>query len=304
MEKIGKDFFVVSSHGWSASNWLAHVLNTHPQIVCTHSALNELPNEGEIHESQGLIKNITRFHRGYELRVSHNLDQRYDAIEGHGEGPFYGSVHTIRLRDVPKQIETLGKFKRNYKAVNLVRHPLALVVSGFGQFRDLFEIDINELAWTSNKLVKTDLAFVYELVEKYDFLPGKTENLAFLCACRVLESLKMDVEAEKFFRENNEQGGYQFLGHVKMEDLTQDPSAMKELFETLALPTPEADYLDSIYAIGNLNQHDKKAPKSKLTQKWEDLLDWQKDCFIHFMEKYQLFDFYKNLGYTFDFMGR
>jgi len=134
----------VTSHGWSASNWTAHALNINKSVICTHSARNIPALSVDLQSNANLKINISELQKGYKLRQSRSLDAIYDEIESYGEAYAYGSVHVLRARDLPIIFKNNGSPYRIFKVANLIRNPVDLVWSGYGQFRDLFRYDINE----------------------------------------------------------------------------------------------------------------------------------------------------------------
>lgn len=66
---------------------------------------------------------------------------KHDFIESNGDADFYGSVHFYRLRDLPAQYEKFENSERNFNVINLIRNPIDLVWSGYGQFKELFKTD-------------------------------------------------------------------------------------------------------------------------------------------------------------------
>ena len=290
--------FIVTCHGWSASNWLAYVLNQHPKLIASHSAANLIDEK----LSNDIKDKLKDFHDGYLNRQNRPIDESYDFIESHGDGEYYGSVHLYRLRDLPVQYEKFGNTKRTFQVVNLIRNPIDLVWSGYGQFKDLFKTDINELYWTVGKVLE-DKDFIYHLNEKYDLLVGDYENLAFIGAARVLGSLRLDLDAMEKIKEIP---FVHYLGEVKMEDATSRPEVLKELILKITEGEVEVDeaYLDAIYSIGKINKHKQDNKKMSAEERFESLADWQKETLMYYLEKYKIIDAYQAFGYDLSFLPR
>lgn len=296
--------FIVTSHGWSASNWLAYSLNLHDHILCSHSALNALPTEKEMHEESKLKKNIRKFHKGYSTRVEASLTDNYNEILNHGRAKAYGSVHLYRMRDLPLQFDSYNGELGRFVVMNLVRNPIDLVWSGYGQFQQLFRFDLNELHWTLGKLLKTDKEFVFDIGEKYGIEIGLYENLAFFCACRVLESLEIDLKAL------NDQKldaceYFDFQGFIQKEKMTTDPDYFKNVLNRIGLDDDEItdEYLTAVFSSGKINKH--KVDKLEMTPKkrYEGLSDWQKEVFNHFFNKYEMIrTYYSEMNYDLSFV--
>ena len=292
---------MVTSHGWSASNWLAYALNLHPQIICTHSARNIQASEKEMNSDPNLRKNLRDLHNGYLLRQNRTLNESYDFIESLGQASLYGSVHVYRLRDLPVLYEKFGKFERRFQVLNLVRHPVALVWSGYGQFKELFRYDLNELHWTSGKVLKTAGEFIQRLALKYDLYVGDLENLAFIGAAAVLGSLRLDLDATA---KTKKIPGIDFHGTVKMEEVTQKPEVLRRTIALLsgrALEITE-NYLEAVYKAGIVNEHKEEQNKRDAAARYLKFNEWQKEVFRYFMQKYKIREDYEKLGYDFSFL--
>ncbi len=293
--------FIITSHGWSASNWLAYALNQHPDILCTHSARNIPASQKNMNSDHSLRHNLTRLQQGYVQRLTQAVDEKYTHIKSLGRARVYGSVHVLRLRDLPYLYKKFGSAHSQYVVMNLVRHPVALVWSGYGQFKSLFRYDLNELNWTLGKVLKDAHDFVNQLALNYDFFPGDLENLAFLGACAVLGSLKKDLDAEQVITSFPP---YHYKGIVKMEDVTVFPSELKRVVQTVTSGALQADddYLQTVYNLGVINEHKIDPNKRNAGQRYAQFKTWQKEAFRYFFKKYNLRESYERYGYDFSFL--
>ncbi len=293
--------FIITSHGWSASNWLAFALNSHEDIVCTHSARNILANRQDMNSDRSLRENLLQLHQGYVSRQLESLEEKYAKIESLGRGSVYGSVHVLRLRDLPYLWERFGAPNQGYEVMNLVRHPVSLVWSGYGQFRTLFRYDINELHWTLGKVLREDKEYVLETALKYDFYPGDLENLAFIGASVVLGSLRMDLDAEE---EVPALQGVNYKKVVRMERVTTDPGELDRVVREISDSQCRASrsYLENVYKAGIVNEHKKDRNKTDAARRYMMFSPWQKEVFNHFFEKYNLRRAYEAYGYDFSFL--
>ena len=297
-----KKYFIVTSHGWSASNWVAHALNLHKDIVCSHSARNALANDKDLQSNENLKVHLNSLHTGYVARQEKNIDGSYDEIERMDEGKYFGSVHLYRLRDLPVVYAKYGNFKREFSLMNLVRHPVNLVWSGYGQFKDLFRYDINELHWTLGKVLNESREFVFSIGNKYELNLGDFENLAFIGAACVLGSLRKDLDAVEKVKVIPQ---IHFNGYLQMEQVTTDPEAYKKFVATL-LPgiTPDQNYMDAVFSTGAINKHKHDSKKITFAERYASWADWQKEVFMFYFNKYDLRKEYENYGYDFSFLPR
>lgn len=291
--------FIVTCHGWSASNWTAHALNLNPDTTCTHSARNEVASDKELQSNKNLKQHINQLQKGYVSRQNRSLDELYNEIHTKGYTSHYGSVHVLRLRDLPIIHEKFNAPSRNFNLVNVVRNPINLVWSGYGQFRDLFLYDINELHWTSGKVVRQALEFANEMARKYDLNLGEIDTLSFFGACAVLESLRMDLDAKEKI---SDYSYLHFQGVVQMENITSKRDAFAGMATNLGLEVTH-EYLNNVFSTGVVNPHKKDKKKLTPQERYNEFLPWQKEVFNHFFAMHNLRDSYSGFGYELDFVG-
>ena len=291
--------FIVTCHGWSASNWLAHALHCHPRISCAHSAAAILAEDPAIFDGVGLKTQLPRVRAGYLQRQSRAIDALYADLAHQHPAAHIGTVHTYRLRDLPVQADRFPPRDGPYRVVNLLRHPLDLVVSGYGQFRDLFAIDLNEFSWTLAKIVDQGLEIVETICDAHDLRPGSYDVLCFFGACVVLGSLRLDLDALDQISDED----WHYLGAVRMEEITTDPAALARLIAQLTDQPGLADqaYLDQVFRKGRINVHNAHAARGT-QQRWHDLAPWQQQGFAAFLDHFALRAPYTELGYDFSFL--
>lgn len=286
--------FIVTCHGWSASNWTAHALSLGKDVLCTHSARNELANDIDLHKDSNLRENIHKFHKGYKKRTELSLDNLYEEIENKGKAMHYGSVHVLRMRDLPIIHEKYGDSIRKFKVANIVRHPVSLVWSGFGQLKDLFKYDINELHWTTGKIVNQGLDFVNKIGKKYQVDVGDYEHLAFIGACAIMSSLKADIDA---YAPVMEMPNLEFVGTFQMEKLTSDSQYFGNFIENLNMEDVlSEEYVNLVMNTGNINKHKKDNKLMSASDRFNTFTPMQKEVFRYFfrhsdLSKYQSFGY-------------
>lgn len=295
--------FLVTCHGWSASNWLAHALHQHPGIACTHSARNVIADDPHEYSGDRLRQKIREFHRRYGTRQSLPLDTLYDEIHRLGDGAsLYGSVHLLRLRDLPTQVARHGAPLRQITTAQLVRHPIDLVWSGRGQLDQLFRFDLNELYWTLHKIMASAKEFVLDLAHEHDILIGEPQNLAWVGACAVLGSLRLDLDAQAAVEA---MPWVDWVGEVKMEEVTRDRQVLAGLVDRLSggrLAAP-AHWLDQVFAVGEVNRHRIAGARLSPADRYASLAPWQREVLHHYLDLYEIVPAYTAKGYDFSFLG-
>ena len=289
-----KNNFIIASHGWSASNWLAYALSSHPDIVATHSAAN-LYNEQLTNDIKG---KLTEFYQGYLDRQNMPIEQAYKKISSIRDARAYGSVHLYRLRDLPVLNDKYGPENQIYKTFNLVRHPVSLVMSGYGQFKELFKTDINELHWTLSKVIK-DKETINAICERHNVLPGELDNLAFIGASCILGSLKLDLQA---YGELEKIRHIEFIDTIKMEDITTNPESMITLLNNIDLNlTITEQFLKGVYLLDQINTHNKSNNKSP-KEIFAELEPWQREILCFYLNKHNIKPAYESFGYDLCFI--
>lgn len=301
MPRSNRQNFIVTCHGWSASNWLAYSLNRHPDITCGHSSAAIPAEDPSIFDKDGLKAHIPQLRKGYVQRQTRPMAEIYAELHAHKTAPYAGTVHTYRLRDLPVQQEAFPDPGQRFRTVNLVRHPLDLVISGYGQFQDLFKIDLNEFSWTLNKVVHLGLDIIDPLCDRHGIAPGEYDTLCFFGACVVMNSLALDLDALQQIRKTSD-SPWDLRGIVRMEDVTRDPDTLAELIERLTgqAGLASADYLDNVYRQGRINVHNHSASDTT-EHRWHELADWQKQAFATFLRRFDLQPAYEEYGYDFSF---
>lgn len=284
--------FILTCHGWSASKWVAYALNLHPDIACGHSSAALLADD-TCHQDDNLGPLIPGLRAGYTRRQSVPLADIYAGLSAQKPARFTGTVHTYRLRDLPIQAARFPPAP-GIRVMNLVRHPLDLVISGAGQFRALFQTDLNELAWTVSKLVDQGLDLVEAICDRHGRAPGERDELCFFSACIVLGSLRLDIDAEAKVRD----GPWAYLGPVCMEDVTTNPVAFAKLVKALTGTRADTSYLSAVFAQTRINRH------ARMRAGWETLAPWQREAFAAFFDRFDLRAAYEAMGYEFRFLDR
>ncbi len=287
---------IITCHGWSASNWLSYALSQHQDIIATHSAAN-LYGEKLTNNIKGKVQ---EFHQGYINRQNQPIAECYSKIESYGNAKIYGSVHLYRLRDIPVLNKKFGEETDTYTTFNLIRDPIKLILSGYGQFKELFRTDINELHWTLSKIM-ADKSEIDNILNKYEIFPGDFVNLAFIGAACVLGSLKQDLNA---LEEVKNIPYINFCGNIKMEDVTQNPDILKQLIK---LANPQVDvsdtYIEKVYSLGPINKHSKNNQQQSSQELFNSLSQWQQEITRFYINKYDIANSYQLLGYDLSFLN-
>jgi len=140
-----KVYFIITCHGWSASNWTATALSQHLDILCCHSAMNVPADSKKLKETESEFRaTMVERHKARIARGELSINQLLDEVESYDVGgtrKVYGNIHTLRLRDLKGLTKKFGK-SYPFVLMNQVRHPVSLVASGFGQVRSMLSWDV------------------------------------------------------------------------------------------------------------------------------------------------------------------
>jgi len=295
------EIFFVTSHGWSGSSWFANVLNSHSDIFCSHLMYNRVPgiDDGEEKLQKNNLFDLVR--RDSVDRLTTPINEVIVKINDLTNKPYQGNVGLYRARDLPFLIDKFGDLEHKIKIINLVRDPLSVVLSGYGQFQKRFKFDLHELHWNLGKLLSNNYEFISALSKRYGINLGNIQNLSFLAAAQVMASLRLDIDAVSHI---NRMKKVEFLGHCKLETLTTEKEYFREIIERVVPGLNYSDeYLHSALSTGPINRHSQHAATSA-SDRFELLTSWQKEAINHFWKLNKLQSFYSSIGYQFEYLER
>jgi len=293
------EIFIVTCHGWSGSSWLANILHSHPDIHCTHMLHNHIPEVDDSDSKVACGRYFDIIRQGAIDRQELSMEAMLDKLSLNIDKPYIGSVGLYRLRDLPLLTKKFGACGYPIKVVNLIRNPVSVVCSGYGQFMKRFQYDLHELHWNLGKLLEFSYDHLYEIRQKYGINLGDTNNLSFFAAAQALASLRLDIEAfamvQKF--EN-----ISFLGSVSMEEITSSTNSLQNFFKSL-IPScaHQTSFFESAIQQSAINTHYHQA-SCYAEERFKLLECWQQESFLHFWKSNQIEAFYTDRGYSFDFL--
>lgn len=286
-----KCYFVVTSHGWSGSHWLAVTLDTHPEILCFHSALH-IHSRGGDSSDKYLKENMHAHGVAVNNRENLSFDAAFDQVEKRAKDPakhIFGSVHTYRIRDLPVLQEKFPS-PRPHMLMNLIRHPVSLVASGYGQLRSFMEWDVYTVLDVT-AILRDNFLFASELANRHRLNLCDSSVQAFLAACQHLHFLARDHQIAPE------------APTILMERVTTEPDYFAEVVRQLSAGEVECTraYLEEVFSIGRLNGHagGEKLDAQARYEKWEP---WQQEAFQNALISSQLNNFYREYGYDFSFV--
>ncbi len=288
VDHFNENFFIVTCHGWSGSLWFAHAMNLHEKIICTHSAMNKLASM-EAYDEEKTVK-VRKLARDQREDIS--MLDLFLEIRNNGRADAYGCVHTLRLRDVPSML-TRNRIPCQF--MNLVRHPVNLVNSGFGQIDEMSSYDVFVMIDICDSL-RNEMDFFIELAELYELNLCDQQVKSFLCACYHMMHLAQDLNTSPDIE----------MDFIKMETLTQDRGYYTSIIDKLTRKSIEMDddYLDRVFQSGEIHKHRKGQKKLTAVEQYKVWEPWQQHAFSFLIEKSGIEKQYRKLGYDFSFLDR
>lgn len=293
--------FLVSTHGWSGSNWLAWTFDRHPALACSHGVLYERrphPTDGD--EAVWLSGLHATVRERNQRRYTIPVDETLDHVAALAPGQRCGNVGYFRARDFPLLFARHGANRRPARWANVLRHPLSVVWSGYGQFLKRFAFDLFELQWNLAKINEHALPLLDELERHYGVVRGDRETLAFVSAALTLSSLELDMDALQSVPSTED---FHFAGCARLEDLTRDADALAALLRALVPEVePRADWLAEATSGRRINVHNARSIDDPAA-KYAELLPWQQRAFAWALDRTRIRPFYEANGYPLDFLA-
>lgn len=281
--------FMVTSHGWSGSNWFADALNRHPKVLCTHSVTNEVPSVGDGYSPQQ-ADDMGRLQR-LRGRQDETLEQHFDGLRAKGRAEYYGSVHRYRIRDLVSLVKGPAPA---FSLSNQVRHPVKLVHSGTGQLTDMVETEVYTRAEVMNFFSKFYPYYEY-IAKRHHLNLADWEVLSFLAACSHMRVLAQElwIMKKQFPRSQI----------ILMERLTSDRTYFSQTVKRLTGDDFDISeqYLDDVFSIGKLNKHAQGGFDSASDQ-YSAWPDWKREAFSDLAAEAAIVTPYTSVGYDFSFL--
>lgn len=287
-----KRYFLITSHGQTASMWLAAVLNRIPQVFCSHGYTYP-PQAADLDE---LSNNEWALRQACFDRFQHlSLSNYFQELKSASDLPVIGNVLAFYLSRLFSKGGTPAKTKRflkrkNIVVANMVRHPVTRLTSTLKTWSndesdvvpDFIQHDFNTRCHLMRLFLRKN--------HNVDFSINK--NKAFLVALLAMEDISNDVKLANLHNIQN----------LKYEDITTDKQAFKKLIDLVTGQMELAyDHVDDLFASKKINAHNNTgiSEAHKQYQSWEP---WQQDAFKFTMERTDLLKTYHETGYDFSFV--
>lgn len=287
-----KYFFLITSHGNTASLWLAAALNQYPEVFCTHAYDYPFPADGiEPRELSGAehVKRIgATKKRFFQLSLAEFLHE----MQSVAKKPIIGNVHAYTFGRLLPKLDVLPyRFRQRLIIFNMVRHPITRVNSMFKMFF------IPDGVHPDHFLEKDFVSRCQHLRDYLDqHYPGMEYNplvKAFFIALLALEDITRDVVLA------NHHG----VKNISFERVTGDGEYFTELLNRIVNPYKALE-LDRARAVfrdtPKINKHNENQNHSAEAQyrAWEP---WQRDLYHYVTRRMYMQEVYAEYGYELAF---
>lgn len=284
MESVGREFdkkhFLITSHGRTATYWLASCLNAHPDIICTHGPV--LPPVLDYHSQPS--DDVTKYaHETVNAFYARTIDQVFEEIEAAGHAKLYGNVHAYSADQLFK-ISNFEFPNRKPVIINLVRHPITRIESLTRRL--LFELNFNPF-------IKDMLGPGFYSYVTPDVLDNITDEIG-------VDLNNIDVRAFIYsacFIPTNDLNDFNLpVFHIPMESLTKDIECFIWLFRQIAqgYVNITSEYIHGVFNTNRKNDHAQEMSSIRRYGLWET---WKQKIFKIVMEKFDGVNTYMRFGY-------
>lgn len=284
-------YFIVTTHGRTASHWLSANLNKHPDIICNHGCFGGTV-EPIINFSQQCVddRNIEAIRLQAEPAwKTMTIETRFERLRFCGEAKVYGTVHGDNWHRLGFKIKE-EKPAIKIKALNVVRHPIPRIVSQVKEWLKE-EMQSPSTAKLLDGLFTGYRRFVTEIEKKFNIDFANTNNRRFVVAIvQILERDARDLCLPGW--------------HIPMERLTLDTECF---FWFLRYVTDEAvdipaGFMDEVMTSGKTNYSSGDRVLSRdIFEEWEE---WKKELFTAALKRLSFFNLsenYQALNYDLSF---
>lgn len=277
--------FLITSHGRTATYWLAASLNRHPDVLCSHGPVlppvldyrEQPPDEVALHA-----------HTTQDAFGRKTLDEFFEALEQAGPARVYGNVHAYSAHTLFGGLHRTA-VRRNPVVFNLLRHPITRIESL--KRRLLYETTFSppargRLEREFEVFVTPDVLATVRANCDVDLDPP--EHRAFLYAlCFILALDRLDLEIP--------------VTHLPMERLTKDVDFFTWVFSqvTQGAVRTDAVYLRQVFAAGRMNH---QAEETSAVGRFEAWAPWMRVAFRAAMAVWDLERLYAPMGYDLSFV--
>jgi hypothetical protein len=257
-------YFAVTSHGVSATRWLAFVLASHPKVFVAHGHFSVDSIVGGGFQQERAKDDAAALSMGNAARELYDSKGIADVFAAYRrvkpDAAAYGNVHSYTLQILKQQLAASGDIP-GFAIANLVRHPVSYIESHVSlvhkaeRYPEVYE------SYSSDLFPKA--------LQEYRELfladcPDFREFLAFAVSCYSALNVARDLGED----------GYR---HFRMETLTADASVLGDFCKSLTGFDYDPQQLGSFVAAGAINRHRKGASSTDPVAIYGAWPAWKRD---------------------------
>jgi len=278
-------YFVVTSAGRAATYWLASALNSHDDVICSHSFF--VPPVTVFENPPSRERALKTWDQLGTIQLT--IDQYYDEIEKCGAARAYGNVHGYTLSGFLREKEK--GVRRDYVVCNLVRNPVTRVESYWRRWMDVSSYNEKQKSFFRN-VFETGVhhkILADKVASKFDLDFSQRENWFFINALVNIMAETSEIKLE--------------YPHIRMEELTSDSECFRNTFKKLTSNAVAIDgkYLETIFKIGKMNQQRENSVSPK--DQFEEWSPWKRYIFLEMARDWALNDAYEQVGYDLSWLN-
>ncbi len=273
-----KKYFIIESRGRTATQWLAKVLNRHPEMFCAHSAdLNPFSDEGP--------ERFARIHEEMLTFSEMKLDDYFDLLERGTDAKVVGSLHAYNLVDI---FPFPFRFRRRFHLSVMLRNPIDRVESFVSRMKK--EIQMNEESLETYRFMFNAcsplLTHIGDLAKGVDF--SDQENFLFV------NSVYNTLSADELTAHMN-------VDCFLFERMVSEIDYLVMMINKLSGGSIvlERDYISDVIKISPFDQLVGSMSSFEKFMAWAP---WKQALFAKLVSIRRLEVFYRNKGYDFSYV--
>ena len=221
------------------------------------------------------------------------LDDILQELEEYdGSSEVYGNIHMFNLRQLIENVEH-KKPQRDISIVDVVRHPVAFVQSGYHNIYSQCLFNPNRVDYvTKVKDWNQDLYDQY--ANKYSLDLKDLKVLSFMANVMTFKSFEINFGLHD----------QHDIHVVPMESLTGNASELKALFAKVSAGDIDLNKseVDAFLNTERSNVHDPAKRKMTNQEKYESWEDWQKDLFREVIVSTGCKERFEKIGYDLSYV--
>lgn len=280
-----RNYFLVTSHGQTASMWLAGILNKIPGVYCTHGYTYP-PMQAKLEE----ITHHDIYHRERSSKRFERLPlkQYFREISQATDAPIVGNVLSFYLGRLLDRSSRWQLNNKSLKIINVIRHPITRINStlktwdphGEGALPPFVPVDF-----------LNHCTHIIEYVTKhYKVDVNSSKAKSFIVALLAMQHIARDVRMAKKISVSN----------VKYEDLTRDINVFSDVLSHLTglYSTESKQQINDIFHCDKINAHNKGASDDPEIQ-YEQWEPWQQAAYSYVSRLSDISSTYAEFQYKF-----